>query len=143
MSFAFINIHLDIYRIIIIPHKKDRCFGDEEKFRRKRNFFHASLCTKRRECVFRLRLKMRSFIHSKADCTRIKETKYITRYVQIYISFFHNYITKDPFRIFCRKVYYSNYQASGRHTSASSYFSFVILHILKSRIRKVQISRRR
>jgi hypothetical protein len=35
-----------------------------------------------------------SFVHSKADCTRIKETRYITMYVQIYISFFHNYITK-------------------------------------------------
>jgi hypothetical protein len=35
-----------------------------------------------------------SFVHSKADCTRIKETRYITRYVQIYISFFHNYITR-------------------------------------------------
>jgi hypothetical protein len=40
MSFAFINIHLDIYRIIIIiPHKKDRCFGNEEKYRRKRKIF--------------------------------------------------------------------------------------------------------
>ena len=36
----------------------------------------------------------RSFVHSKADCTRVKETRYIARYVQIYISFFHNYITK-------------------------------------------------
>jgi hypothetical protein len=35
-----------------------------------------------------------SFVHSKEDCTRIKETRYITRYVQIYISFFHNYITR-------------------------------------------------
>jgi hypothetical protein len=26
MSFAFINIHLDIYRIIIMLHKEDRCF---------------------------------------------------------------------------------------------------------------------
>jgi hypothetical protein len=36
----------------------------------------------------------RSFVHSKADCTQIAETKYITRYVQIYMSFFHNDITK-------------------------------------------------
>jgi hypothetical protein len=55
MSFSFINIHLDIYRIIIIPHKKDRCFSNEEKLRRKK--FYASLCTKRREGVFRLWLK--------------------------------------------------------------------------------------
>jgi hypothetical protein len=31
MSFAFINIHLDIYRIIIIPHKQDKYFSNEEK----------------------------------------------------------------------------------------------------------------
>jgi hypothetical protein len=61
------------------------------------------LCTKRREGVFLLRLKKRSFVHSKADCTRIKETKYITRYVQIYISFFHNYITKIPSEFFVGK----------------------------------------
>jgi hypothetical protein len=58
MTFAFINIHLDIYRIIIIkPHKKDRCFGYEEKNFEERRNFHASLCTKRREGVFHLRLK--------------------------------------------------------------------------------------
>ena len=56
MSFAFINIHLDIYRIIIASHKKDRRFGNEERLR-KRKIFYASLCTKRREGVFRLRLK--------------------------------------------------------------------------------------
>jgi hypothetical protein len=126
MSFAFIIIHLDIYRIIIIPHKKDRCFGNEQKFRRKRKNFHASLCTKRREGVFRLRLKKnRSFVHSKADCTRIKETEYITRYVQIYISFFHNYITKIPSEFFVEKSIIATIKLQDvilqlRHTSASS-----------------------
>jgi hypothetical protein len=56
MSFALINIHLDIYRTIIISHKKDRRFGNEERLR-KRKIFYASLCTKRREGVFRLQLK--------------------------------------------------------------------------------------
>jgi hypothetical protein len=59
-----------------------------------RGNFHASLCTKRREGVFRLRLKSEVSFTSKAYCTRIKEKRYITRYAQIYISFFHNYITK-------------------------------------------------
>jgi hypothetical protein len=148
MSFAFINIHLDIYRIIIIPHKKDRCFGNEDEISKKEKFFHASLCTNRREGVFRLRLKKRSFVHNKADCTWIKETKYITRYVQIYISFFHNYITKIPSEFFVGKSIIATIKLQVvilqlRHTSASLYFSFVILHILKRRIRKVQISRRR
>jgi hypothetical protein len=118
MSFAFISIHLDIYRIIITSHKKYRRFGNEERLR-KRKISYASLCTKRREGVFSPSAQKRSFAHNKADCTQIAETKYITR-------------------IFCRKEYCSNYQAS-----ALLYFSFVILRILKSRMRKVQISRRR
>jgi hypothetical protein len=44
-----------------------------------------------------------SFVHSKADCTRIKETRYITRYVQIYISFFPQLYYKDLSRIFAGK----------------------------------------
>jgi hypothetical protein len=40
ITFAFISIHLDIYRIIIIiPHKKDRCFGYEEKTSEKEEIF--------------------------------------------------------------------------------------------------------
>jgi hypothetical protein len=54
MSFAFINMHLDIHKIIIVPHKNT----DASAMRKnsKENFY-ASLCTKRREGVFRLRLK--------------------------------------------------------------------------------------
>jgi hypothetical protein len=120
-----IHKHSFRHRIIIISHKKDRCFGNEEKFRRKKKKFHASLCTKRREGVFLLRLKKRSFVHSKADYTRIKETKYITRYVQIYISFFHNYITKIPSEFFVGKSIIATIKLQAvilqlRHTSASS-----------------------
>jgi hypothetical protein len=139
MSFAFINIHLDIYRIIIIPHKKDRCFGNEERLRKRKKICFV-VYEKKGRCFSPLAQK-RSFVHSKADCTQIAETKYITRYVQIYMSF-SIMILQKALQNFCRKEYCSNYQASGRHTSALSYFSFVILRILKSRIRKVQISRR-
>jgi hypothetical protein len=40
-------------------------------------------------------------------------------------------ILQNSLQNFCRKEYCSNYQASGRHTSASalSYFSFVILQL--------------
>jgi hypothetical protein len=102
MSSAFINIHLDIYRIIIIPHKKDRCFGNEEKLRRKRKFSCFVVYEKKGRC-FSPSAQKRSFVHSKADCTRIKETRYIARYVQIYISFFHNYITKISPEFFAEK----------------------------------------
>jgi hypothetical protein len=102
MSSAFINIHLDIYRIIIIPHKKDRCFGNEEKLRRKRKFSCFVVYEKKGRC-FSPSAQKRSFVHSKADCTQIKETRYIARYVQIYISFFHNYITKISLEFFAEK----------------------------------------
>src|SRR5688572_22075728 len=52
-------------------------------------------------------------------------------------EFFHNSITKVSPE-FLQEKYCSNYQAS-----ASLYSSFVILRILKNKIRKVQISRRR
>ena len=80
---AFIYIHLD------------SCFGSNDKASAKGK--EADLCfvvyEKKGRC-FSPSAQKRSFVHSKADCTRIKETRYITRYVQIYISFFHNYITK-------------------------------------------------
>jgi hypothetical protein len=38
MSFAFINIHLDIYRIFIILHKEERCFRNEEKDSKEKKF---------------------------------------------------------------------------------------------------------
>jgi hypothetical protein len=66
--------------------------------------FYASLCTKRREGVFSPSAQKRSFVHSKADCTQIAETKYITRYVQIYISCSVTILQKF-LQNFCRKVY--------------------------------------
>jgi hypothetical protein len=127
MSFAFINIHLDIYRIIIIPHKKDRCFGNEERLRKRKKKLCFVVYEKKGRC-FSPSAQKRSFVHSKADCTQIAETKYITRYVQIYMSF-SIMILQKSLQNFCRKEYCSNYQASGRHTSALSYFSFVMLQL--------------
>jgi hypothetical protein len=111
MSFAFINIHLDIYRIIIIPHKQDRCFVVYEKKGR----------------CFSPSAQKRSFVHSKADCTQIAETKYITRYVQIYMSCSITILQKF-LQNFCRKVYCKQLSSFRlgfvklqlRHSSASS-----------------------
>jgi hypothetical protein len=102
MSFAFINMHLDIHRIIIVPHKNI----DASAMRKnsKENFY-ASLCTKRREGVFSPSAQKGSFVHSKADCTQTAETKYITRYVQIYISCSITILQKF-LQNFCRTVYY-------------------------------------
>jgi hypothetical protein len=124
MSFAFINIHLDINRIIIIPHQKDRCFSNEEKLRRKILCF--VVYEKKGRC-FSPSAQKRSFVHSKADCTQIVETKYITRYVQIYISCSITILQKF-LQNFCRKVYCKQLSSSRlgfvklqlRHSSASS-----------------------
>ena len=101
MSFAFINMHLDICRIIIISHKKHRCFGNEEKLEGK--FLCFVVYEKKGRC-FSLSAQKRSFVHSKADCTQIAETKYITRYVQIYMSCSITILQKF-LQNFCRKVY--------------------------------------
>jgi hypothetical protein len=56
-TFAFINIHLDIHRIIIIITQADASALKIRLQQKKKKQFYASLCTKRREGVFRLRLK--------------------------------------------------------------------------------------
>jgi hypothetical protein len=67
ITFAFINIHLDIRRIIIIiTQAVASALKIRLRQKRKRSSFYASLCTKRREGVFRLRLKSANFIHTKA-----------------------------------------------------------------------------
>jgi hypothetical protein len=124
MSFAFINMHLDIYRIIIIPHKKHRCFGNKEKFERK--FLCFVVYEKKGRC-FSPSAQKRSFVHSKAECTQRAETKYITRYVQIYISCFLTILQKF-LQNFCRKEYCKQLSSFRlgfvrlqlRHSSASS-----------------------
>jgi hypothetical protein len=103
MSFAFINIHLDIYRIIIIiPHKKIDASAMRKNFEERGKFSCFVVYEKKGRC-FSPSAQKCSFVHSKADSTRIKETRYITRYVQIYISFFHNYITRISPEFFAGK----------------------------------------
>jgi hypothetical protein len=142
MSFAFINIHLDIYRIIIIPHKKDRCFSNEEKIRRKN--FYASSCMKRREGVFRLRLKGEVSSTANRLYTDSRNKIYYKVCTNLH-ELFHNYITKVSPEFLQESILKATIklQAKLRQTSASSFFSFVILRISNSRIRKVQILRRR
>jgi hypothetical protein len=145
MSFSFINIHLDIYRIIIIMlHKEDKCFRNEEKLRRK--IFLCFVVYEKKGRCFSHSAQKRSFVHSKADCMWIRETEYITRYIQIYMSC-SIAILQEFSRIFAGKHIVSNFKLQPRfrlqlrQTSASSFFSFVILCIPNSRIRKVQISK--
>jgi hypothetical protein len=57
-TFVFINIQLDIHRIIIIiTYKLASALKDKASEKGKKRQFYALLCTQRREGVFRLRLK--------------------------------------------------------------------------------------
>jgi hypothetical protein len=51
-TFAFINIHLDIHRIVIITYTLASALKEKASEKRKKRQFYASLCTKRREGVF-------------------------------------------------------------------------------------------
>jgi hypothetical protein len=106
-----------------------------KKLRRKRKFSCFVVYEKKGRCFSPLAQK-RSFVHNKADCTRIKEKRYITRYAQIYISFFYNYITKISSEFFAEQSF-----------TAIVKLQPVILQLhhpahIKA-VRKVQISRRR
>jgi hypothetical protein len=64
---AFINIHLYIHRIIIIiTYTVASALKEKASKKGKKMQFYASLCTQRREGVFRLRLKNINFVHTKA-----------------------------------------------------------------------------
>jgi hypothetical protein len=66
-TFAFINIHLDIHRIIIIiTYTLASALKEKTSEKREKRQIYASLCTQRREGVFCLQLKNINFVHIKA-----------------------------------------------------------------------------
>jgi hypothetical protein len=146
MSFAFINIHLDIYRIIIMLHKKDRCFREKKRKRFEGKIFYASLCTKRREGVFAFGSKEK-FRPQQSRLDVVKGDKIYYKVCTNLHKLLHIYITRVPPRIFAGKHIISNFKLQLRlrlqfcQTSALSIFSFVILYISNSTVRKVQISK--
>jgi hypothetical protein len=88
MTFAFINIHLDIYRIIIITsYRKGRCFGYEEKTSEKEEILMLRCVQKEGKVFFAFDSKIK-FRPQQSRSYTDKGERYITRYAQIYISFF-------------------------------------------------------
>ena len=83
-------------------HKEEKCFRNEEKLRRK--FFLCFVVYEKKGRCFSPSAQKRSFVHSKADCMRIRETEYITRYVQIYMTCTIA-ILQEFLQNFCRKAY--------------------------------------
>jgi hypothetical protein len=110
MTFAFINIHLDIHRIIIIiSYRKGRCFNFEDKAsekNRKKKFSCFVVYEKKGRC-FSPSAQKENFVHNKADRIRIKGKRYITRYAQVYNNFsrIYNYVTKISLDFFAEKSF--------------------------------------
>jgi hypothetical protein len=108
MTFAFINIHLDIYRnIIIIPHKKGRCFGYEEKTSKKEEIFMLRSVRKEGKVFFAFGSKVKFRSQQSRLYTDKGENIYYKVCTNLH-KFFLQLYYKDFSRIFCRTVFYSN-----------------------------------
>ena len=93
MTFAFINIHLDIYRIIIIiPYRKGRCFGYEEKTSEKEEIFILHCVRKEGNVFFAFGLKIKFRPHQSRSYTDKWEIYY--KVCTNLHKFLYNYIKK-------------------------------------------------
>ena len=105
MSFAFINIHLDIYRIIIIiPHKKDRCFGYEKKTSKKEEIFMLRCVRKEGKVFFAFGSKVK-FRPQQSRSYMDKGEKIYYKVCTNLHKFFYNYITKISPEFFAGKSF--------------------------------------
>jgi hypothetical protein len=149
MSFAFMNIHLDIYRIIIMLHKKDRCFRKKRKRREKDPKEKISMlrCVRKEGKVFFAFGSKEKFRPQQSRLNALKGDKIYYKVCTNLHKLLHICITKVSPRIFAGKYIVSNFKLQLRlhlqfcQTSALSIFSFVILYISDSTLRKVQISK--
>jgi hypothetical protein len=145
MSFAFINIHLDIYRIIIMLHKKDRCF---RKKKRKDSKEKISMlrCVRKEGKVFFAFGSKEKFRPQQSRLDAVKGDRIYYKVCTNLHKLFCIYITRVSPRIFAGEHSISNFKLQLRlclqfcQTSALSIFSFVILYISNNIVRKVQIS---
>jgi hypothetical protein len=125
MTFAFVNIHLDIYRIIIIiPHKKGRCFGYEEKTSKKEEIFMLRCVRKEGKVFFAFGSKVKFRSQQSRSYTDKGEKIYYKVCTNLH-KFFLQLYYKDFSRIFYRSLLQQLLSFS------PSSFSFIILYILK------------
>jgi hypothetical protein len=134
-TFAFINIHLVIHRIIIIiTYTLAPALKEKASEKRGKRQFYASLCTKRREGVFHLRLKNINFVHTKALYTLMKgktilhgmvkvhEVKF--NYIILYTSYYKSFLS-----YFYRLLELRQHSWSFVFLLRSFSFGFVILYV--------------
>jgi hypothetical protein len=123
MTFAFINIHLDILRIIIIiSYREGRCFGCEDKASEKNR-------KKKSSCFVVYEKKGRCFSPSaqKENFRPPQSRSYTDKGVKIYYKvrtnlhkFIYNHITKFSLESSVAKSFGTSIKASARHSLASS-----------------------
>jgi hypothetical protein len=123
MTFAFINIHLDIHRIIIIiSYRKGRCFGYEDKASEKNR-------NKKFSCFVVYENKGRCFSPSaqKRKFRPQQSRSYTDKGEKIYYKvhtnlhkFLYKHITKFSLESYAAKSFGTSVKASARHSLASS-----------------------
>jgi hypothetical protein len=108
MTFAFINIHLDIYRIIIIiPYRKGRCFGYEEKTSEKEEIFMLRCVRKEGKVFFAFGSKVKFRPQQSRSYTDKGEKIYYKVCTNLH-KFFYNYITTIFPEFFAEKSFAAN-----------------------------------
>jgi hypothetical protein len=105
MTFTFINIHLDIYRIIIIiSYRKGRCFSYEEKTSEKEEIFMLRCVRKEGKVFFAFGSKIK-FRPQQSRSYKNKGEKIYYKVCTNLHKFLYNYITKIPLESFAEKSF--------------------------------------
>jgi hypothetical protein len=121
MTFAFINIHSDIHRIIIIvSYREDRCFGYEDKASGKNR-------KKKFSCFVVYEKKVFFAFGSKRKFRPQQSRSYTYKGVKIYYEvhtnlhkFIYNYITKFSLESSTAESFGTSVKALAHHSLASS-----------------------
>jgi hypothetical protein len=123
MTFAFINIHLDIHRIIIIiSYREGRCLGYKDKALEKNR-------KKKSSCFVVYEKKGRCFSPSaqkrkfRPQQSRLYTDKGVKIYYEVRTNlhrFLYNHITKFSLESSAAKPFEASVRASAHHSLASS-----------------------
>jgi hypothetical protein len=120
MTFAFINIHLDIHRIIIIiSYRKADASAMRIKLRRKNKFSCFVVYEKKGRC-FSPSAQKENFRPQQSRSYTDKGEKIYYKVRTNLHKFLYNHITKFSLESYAAKSFGAFVKASARHSSASS-----------------------
>jgi hypothetical protein len=106
MTFAFINIHLDIYIGSLSSYHTEKADASaiRKKLRRKRKFSCFVVYEKKGRCFFAFGSKVKFRPHQSRSYTDKGEKIYYKVYINLH-KFFYNYITKISPEFFAEKSF--------------------------------------